>query len=156
MSDLLIASRDDFAPIRRLSKPPIAEAVLDLRVLPGDGWNPQTLKDEILKELPIYSKKIEEGREIVYTVSLDGTQPKEQRLGCAGYKLTSDDGNHVVQFNKAGFVFNRVREYQDWNLFCDEARTLWTIYCKILNPQVIKRIGVRFINQMVAKETPFS
>jgi len=156
MSNKLFVSGDDFSPVIHLSKAPIVEAVIDFRVLSGDVWDPQQLKERILKELPSYSKKIEEGKEVVYSLSLDGTQPKEQHLGCTGYKLTSLDGNNVVQFNQHGFVFSRVKEYQDWEHSCSEAHSLWTTYCQLINPKGVKRIGVRFINQMGAKEAPLN
>ena len=139
-----------------LSKAPIAEAVIDFRILPIENWNPPQLKESLIKELPSYSKKIEEGKEFIYSISVDGTQSKQEEFGCMGYKLTSEDGCNIVQFNRQGFVFSRVRQYQDWERFCNEARVLWAVYCKLLEPKKVKRIGVRFINHMVAVENPFN
>ena len=116
-----------------LSKAPIVEAVIDFRVLPTNIWEPEQLKESIIKELePSFTKKIEEGKEFVYSLSLDGAQPKQEELGCVGYKLTSEDGKFIVQFNKQGFVLSQVKDYQNWEYFSKNAEELWSTYFKLL------------------------
>ncbi|MBU4305624.1 MAG: TIGR04255 family protein [Candidatus Omnitrophica bacterium] len=137
-----------------LSKAPIVEAVIDFRVLPGDIWEPQKLKEAIIKELPSYAKKVDETKEFIYSLSMDGIQKKDE-FGCIGYKLVSPDGYYIAQFNKQGFVLSRIKKYEDWDSFSSEALSLWTVYCRLVNPKKVKRIGVRFINHMVAAESPF-
>mgnify|MGYP001559946311 CR=1 FL=1 len=138
-----------------LVKAPIVEAVVEFRVSPTTVWEPKRLKDALIKSLPFY-QKIEEGKEFVYSLSLEGAQPKQEELGCVGYKLTSDDGRYVVQFNKQAFVFSQVKDYKDWECLSDNAKQLWSIYCALLKPQKVKRIGVRFINHMRILSKSFS
>jgi len=147
-----IESKEKFP---HLSKAPIVEAVIEFRVLPGDTWEPEKLKGALITALPDYSKKIEETKEFVYSLSMGGVSKKDD-FGCVGYKLTSDDGYCIVQFNKQGFVFSRVKKYEKWNKFSEEARLLWKIYIKLLRPKKVKRIGVRFINHMLATKAPFN
>jgi uncharacterized protein (TIGR04255 family) len=127
-----------------LEKAPIVEAVINFRILPSsEPWNPTKIKEILqttFKEYP----KIEEGREI--KIDMKDGQPKD--LGCTGFRLTSIDRYYIAQFNKTEFVLSRVKKYEDWEKFLEEAKKTWALYCSLLKPHIVKRIGVRYINKM--------
>ena len=60
---------------------------------------------------------------------------------------------HIAQFNKDAFVFSRLNPYEDWERFSGEALRLWGIYCELLKPSEVRRVGLRFINRVVVKQT---
>lgn len=130
-----------------LDKAPIVEAVIDLQVVSVSSWDDNTLPQQIKSRLPQYPK-IEQGREVV--ISFNKSQSSRKDLGCVGLRIISADGCYIAQFNKGGFALSRVKKYEDWKTFCIEAGKLWKLYFELLHPSAIKRIGVRFINRMVA------
>jgi uncharacterized protein (TIGR04255 family) len=65
-----------------------------------------------------------------------------------GYKLTSVDGLHNIQFNRRGLVFSRLKPYQNWGNFIEAATTVWQVYVELAQPAMIQRLSVRFINQI--------
>jgi uncharacterized protein (TIGR04255 family) len=129
-----------------LDKAPIVEAVIDLQVVSLASWNEKNLKERIKEKLSHYSK-MEDIREIVFEV---GGSNSKKDLGCIGYRIISSDGFYIAQFTKMGFTLGRVKKYEDWSVFCEEAEKIWNIYREILAPSNIKRIGVRYINRMSA------
>ncbi len=138
-----------------LSKAPIVESVIDIRVASDVKWDEITLKKDLQNRLKDYPK-IEELREFRYHVlaapgSDQQTKHKAEDLGCVGLKLQSADGLHIVQFNQGAFVFSRLKPYQDWSQFIGESLRLWEIYRTIFRPITIQRLGVRFINRIPAQ-----
>ncbi len=133
-----------------LNKAPIVEAVIDLRINSTVSWNDKILKEQIKSRLPNYTK-IEENHEIEFKVTVGSPQDSTNKdLGCVGIRAISNDGFYIAQFNKVGFTLSRVKQYEDWKTFCDETNKLWSLYRELLAPKAIKRIGVRFINRMLA------
>ncbi len=130
-----------------LNNAPIVEAVIDLQVVSIASWNDKLLKAKIQSQLPNYPT-IEEGREMKYIL---GLQCPPQDLGCVGFRaISGGDGFYIAQFNQRGFTLSRVKKYDHWIPFCAETSQLWSLYRELLHPTAIKRIGVRFINRMLA------
>lgn len=134
-----------------LNKAPIVEAVLDIRGVPSVAWNETTLQNELKQRLPDYPKH-ETMRETKFQLPAGKTAPVVEDFGCVGFKLHSADNLHIVQFNKGSFVFSRLKPYQDWERFSQEALRLWAIYCDLLKPNAIGRIGLRFINRIAVNQ----
>lgn len=130
-----------------LNNAPIKEAVIDLQVLSAASWNASTVREQLKTHLSNYPK-IEENHEIKHT--LTNLQPTVEDLGCVGFRATSRDGFYVAQFTRRGFTLSRIRQYDHWDSFREEAHMLWDLYCEWVQPSKIKRIGVRFINRMLA------
>ena len=63
-----------------------------------------------------------------------------------GFRFEDADRLHVAQFTRNGFVFSRLKPYEDWEKFQAEARRLWCIYRELAEPSEVQRLGVRFIN----------
>ncbi|MGH7772344.1 MAG: TIGR04255 family protein, partial [Candidatus Binatia bacterium] len=65
-----------------------------------------------------------------------------------GYLFTSSDGRQIVQVRLDGFTFNRLRPYDKWETFRDEARKHWERYRDIAIPEMISRVALRYINRI--------
>ncbi|MFA5345764.1 MAG: TIGR04255 family protein [Candidatus Omnitrophota bacterium] len=135
-----------------LSKAPIVEAALDIRVIPSAQWDETALQSALKQRLPDFPK-VETLREARVQIVPPGQQgkPAFEDIGCVGLKLHSNDNLHISQFNKGAFVFSRLKPYSDWGKFSQEALRLWAIYCELLKPTEVRRIGLRFINRIAIK-----
>jgi uncharacterized protein (TIGR04255 family) len=132
-----------------LSKAPIVEAVLEIRVSPIEKWDHVGLQSELKKQVSEYPK-IETLSETVFQIppSKQTSKLEFEDCGCIGLKLTSSDNLNITQFKKTAFSFSRLRPYEDWLHFSKEAIRLWVIYQDLLKPAEIARVGLRFINRI--------
>jgi uncharacterized protein (TIGR04255 family) len=140
-----------------LSKAPIVEAVIEMRVVPSVKWDEISLQSDLKQRLPDFPK-VETLREARVQIALPGKpgsrialprkpgSPTFEDFGCVGLKLHSNDNLHIVQFNKGAFVFSRLQPYENWEQLSGEALRLWAIYFELLKPREVIRIGLRFIN----------
>ncbi len=80
----------------------------------------------------------------------------QQKHGWHGLRAVSNDGQFIAQFTRNGFVFSRLKPYEDWERFEAEALRLWNAFAEVAQPTEIDRLGVRFINVMELEpgETP--
>lgn len=135
-----------------LSNAPIVEAVVDIRIIPSVKWDQTNLQSELKQHLPNYPK-IETLREARYKLSPGKPDNLAvEDFGCVGFKLHSDGNLQIAQFNKAAFVFSRLKPYVDWGQFSQEALRLWAIYYALQKPTEVMRIGLRFINRIAIKQ----
>ena len=134
-----------------LPKAPIVEAVLDLRVVLFTEWNESSLLNQLEERLPDYPKReAMQETEIQFSPKTEPHVVKDSVH--VGLKCQSEDSFNVVQFNKDSFVFSRLKPYENWGKFSQEALRLWEIYCELLEPTEIGRIGLRFINRLAIKQ----
>lgn len=64
-----------------------------------------------------------------------------------GYMFFSADEKQVFQARKDGFTLNRLKPYENWESFRDEAKRLWDLYRRLSSPEIL-RIGLRYINKI--------
>jgi uncharacterized protein (TIGR04255 family) len=138
------------AEIVKFPHAPITEAVLEIRTQNPPETTLETLSsihEDINDLYPTKTTrisfkagfKIEEGKTPVVF------EPTGDPIG---YSFTSIDGKQIVQALAHGFVFSRLNPYDRWDSFRDEARKLWKHYKHRANPQVLTRIGLRYINRI--------
>jgi uncharacterized protein (TIGR04255 family) len=68
--------------------------------------------------------------------------------GPDGYLFTSGDGQRIVQARLDGFTFNRLKPYDKWESFRNEAREQWDRYREIATPEIVSRVALRYINRL--------
>lgn len=134
-----------------LSKAPIIEAVIAINVVPSVKWDETSLQSELKRLLPDFPK-VETLRHARYQLTTGKQNPIVEDLGCVGFKVHSIDDLHIAQFNKESFVFSRLKPYEDWEQLSGEAFRFWAIYCELLKPKEVTRIGLRFINSIAMKQ----
>lgn len=131
-----------------LSKAPIIEAIIDLRIKTESKWESEIFREGLSKELPDYP--IIEPQRIIRVETMakkdEVPQAAATDLGLRGFFFRSEDRLHVAQFQREGFSFSRLKPYLDWEHLVSEAQRLWNIYQKHISIQSITRLGVRFIN----------
>ncbi len=134
--------------MQRLGRPPITEAVINLRVsLPSDATlarlEPihQAVRDRYPEREPLFTVPAE--------VAAQGTpQLAEGGPYHDGWLYRSADGRQVIQARLGGFSFSRLSPYESWRAFRDEARALWEVYLVVAKPLHVTRVALRFINRI--------
>ncbi|MGR3310872.1 MAG: TIGR04255 family protein [Candidatus Brocadiales bacterium] len=128
---------------------PIAEAILDIRVLlpkEVDLAKLETFHDYIKERFPKKQERIS------FKVDIELLPKGPGSLGTSnepdGYRFESPDGEKIVQARLDGFTFNRLKPYENWEVFRSEAHELWDFYFQLTNPTKITRIALRYINRI--------
>ncbi|MCG2756881.1 MAG: TIGR04255 family protein [Desulfobacteraceae bacterium] len=129
---------------------PITEAVIEIKA--------QLPEETALKSLESFHDHIkdrfpekQEQRFIKADFKLsqkDTTLTLPTKTGTQGYLFRSLKEKKVVQSKIDGFAFNKLKPYENWDLFRSEGRELWKLYSEIVNPIKVTRIGLRYINRI--------
>jgi uncharacterized protein (TIGR04255 family) len=134
----------------RLAHAPIAEAVIEMRARAEVPFEESTVRGRLVPLLSAYPQ-IESQSEFEHEMQFGlGREPVQTHrdLGWKGLRCESADHVHIVQFNRDGFVFSRLRPYDHWEQFYGEAIRLWNVHRDIAHPSEIQRLGLRFINRI--------
>lgn len=128
------------------SKAPIIEAVLDLRVTLPEGVTSETfapLKAGLADEFPIQEDFAVHTAEVNVAETPTSSVRTEQK----GFRLISGDRRRVLILSTSGFTFSHLAPYNGWEVFRDEAHSLWDRYRATCQPLTIVRVGIRYINR---------
>lgn len=136
---------------QHLSRAPIVEAVIQWQARAQQTFEPDAVQAALAQHLPDYQSEQLQRVHVEARVSGQDEVPVVQSSkDWHGFRLTSTDKLHVVQFTRDGVVFSRLRPYQDWNQFEVSAKEIWRAFVEIAAPIEIQRLGVRFINHLPA------
>lgn len=145
--DKLIIDLNEQFP--HLTKAPIVEAVIDIRITPKGSLDEAMVSSFLKKRLPGYpNQKNQNSKSLEIAVGVEPHAPIIKNLGFVGTTASAASEPYIAQFNKEAFVFSRLAPYNEWKLFMAEALRLWGIYCELITPGEVQRIGVRFINKI--------
>ena len=135
------------AEIRFLSKAPIREAVLDIRVPEARSAHPQELREALASIEPF--PEIQDLRQgsIAFRLSPDG-EPEHHTEGAEviGVRGATEDGLWIVQYRRNGMTFSCLRPYPGWDAFVDRARPLVERFIEVVHARFIERLALRYIN----------
>jgi uncharacterized protein (TIGR04255 family) len=130
-------------------KPPIHEALIDLRVeFPNDYdvSHFEGFHDLVKDRFPDKQKKMafEPKFQVIESKLTSDSAPVKP----IGYLFRSNTESKIVQARLDGFTFNKLRPYENWEVFKKEAAELWNKYYDKYTPAKITRITLRYINQI--------
>ncbi|MBD1929795.1 TIGR04255 family protein [Trichocoleus sp. FACHB-90] len=136
-------------PLSPYTKPSITEAIIELQAKISSEVALSTLEDiqrSVESEYPLCEQmmSLEAGVQQGEGDSLEATASQS----CIGYRFWSKDRKQMFQARLDGFSFHRLAPYEGWETFRDEARRLWNIYQGSVNPKIISRVAVRYINKL--------
>ena len=136
------------------SHPPVREAIIDIQI--------DALPEELLPKLKecgtefesLYPKTETQYLGMISMKFSDADMTSEQNKQVRGYIFKSSDEKRCVQLRRDGFTFNLLKpdpmaEWPGWNVLRDEAQRVWDQYIIVTNTAEIKRLAVRYINQIV-------
>jgi uncharacterized protein (TIGR04255 family) len=128
-------------------KAPITEALIDIRA----DLSPEIRFEDLhaVKKHLIGDYPREEARSLGEGVFHfgDSVQASAQQKPW-GLHFRNASDNQVAQFRMDGFTFSRLVPYENWERLRNEGRRLWNVYREVLRPKKIRRIAVRYINQL--------
>jgi len=138
---------------KTLKNPPITEALFDIRTITPKDCDLNAIadfhneiKDEFQKRQVISNQqaslKFEQGAEPVLATS------QKQN----GFLFKTQDGKKIIQMRLDGFTFNKLKPYDDWASFSDEAIKYWSRYVDIVKPTSVTRLALRYINRIEIPE----
>lgn len=128
---------------------PIVEAVIHWVARKETPLPPNEWRDRIIERLPDYPEcQLQHELLLEAEITPDGSSTQVRRDTWRGFRLTSSDKLQIVQFNRDGMVFSRLKPYEDWNAFSEEGLRLWKLFVQLAEPSEVRRLGVRFINRI--------
>lgn len=129
---------------------PITEAILDLRVQLPEEVNLAQLAAfyNSVKERYPNKRERQSWQGGLKLNSAGNVEVLESQGGPDGYLFTSLEGKQIVQARLDGFTFNRLKPYDRWETFRDQARDLWQLYVEVAQPRQITRTALRYINRI--------
>src|SRR6266487_3339426 len=113
--------------IRRLSRAPVVESLMDVRVRNPEGFSPdafEVLRAELRERFP----KVEQRKagQVTFQLVPSGARPPEVKdLGMQGLFFRSADDKLIAQFRGDGFTLNRLAPYTSWEELFPIAMELW-------------------------------
>ena len=138
---------------RPLNRPPIVEALVDLRAsVPGDPEMFRALADGLKDEFPTNQQRrdfeakleIKDGKLVL---------PRVDSSTFGGVRTANADRTLYVQFRPDGFTLNNMKAYVGGDKLIDKALTLWGVLVERAKPQIVSRVALRCINRL---ELPLS
>ncbi len=128
------------------SHTPIIEALLDIRTearnikdLPALA----SMQDAIRERFPKQRKHFSWQGNLKFDTE---TVKLSKSGGQDGYLFYSTDGREIVQARLNGFTYNRLKPYNSWTAFREEAARQWTQYREMAAPVLVNKLGLRYIN----------
>ncbi len=132
--------------------PPIAEALIDIRATLHKEITLETVAsfvEEVKDRFPQKEEKFHwEAQLELKPRELPSISGHPVAGTVEGYLFRSSDNTKVVQSRLDGFTFNKLKPYENWNVFSNEARELWNHYIKIVKPKNVTRLALHYINRI--------
>ena len=129
---------------QKYARPPVQEAVFDLRIQGGKPFQVNLFKPAAQTASGYTYKDILRNVNIADQTDSSDIQKSVEEIGC---RYISDNGKQIAVFARHGFSFSRLAVYDGWDKNFNEAMRLWNVYCDIIKPQAVVRAAVRFINK---------
>jgi len=138
------------AQVRKLSNPPITEALIDIQVEPVSSLTVSLIEEAYSTFSDRYpNKRSLKSGSLKFKMDVEhGPSTETIDEGLVGYHFLSQKEDKIIQFRQNGFTFNRLAPYDNWGSIVDEVKTYWPIFKTTINPVIIKRIALRYINRI--------
>jgi uncharacterized protein (TIGR04255 family) len=138
---------------RVLSRPPISEALVDIRAAVEQ---PHEVFDALARELTSEGfAKIEVKRAIRAELNIRNGKllpPTDTLTEFQGLRVTNPEGTLMVQFRPDGFTFNNLKSYLGGDRLIAESLRFWSMFVERTRPALVDRVAFRYINRL---ELPF-
>jgi uncharacterized protein (TIGR04255 family) len=131
------------------TRAPIAEAVIDLHVEFPQAPEMSTLEN-YCKALHDLFPNIQRINSLQLSMGLNEDQSlsSSSNASAVGFRLTNTKNDRVAQVRRNGVSYSHLAPYSDWESFAAEARPFISQYLQALDPSMVKRLAVRYINRI--------
>ncbi|RPH67390.1 MAG: TIGR04255 family protein [Burkholderiales bacterium] len=136
------------ANTRPLARPPIREAIIEIRSEPCDLSRVTAFRDAIAADFP---------RSQPFRLASAALRIPEERRGRPdldaaasqiGWRCESADGREVALIRTDGFSVATVGGYPGWEAFSERYLSLYADYRRCVAPLELERVGVRYVNEI--------
>ena len=136
-------------PFPQLTKAPIAEVVIEIRVRMSRPVRPDCfaafgarLKDQFPTAQNI--------RFLASHLQFDSEEQVKSDVSNSLFGVRLDDtaGKRVVQGKSDGLAGSRLQPNESWDKLIVAVRDVWPVYVEIFQPEAVSRLGVRYINRV--------
>ncbi|RJQ20826.1 MAG: TIGR04255 family protein [Nitrospiraceae bacterium] len=131
-----------------LSKAPITEAVIDIRVKIREDLRLEqidSIYNAVSGQYPDKKERYKWEGKLEFKKGSPLLSNAAEAID--GYMFYSANQKQILQTRLDGFTFSRLKPYETWESFRDEAHRLWQLYRDIVSPE-ITRVALRYINKM--------
>jgi len=133
---------------RPLARPPIREAIVEVKSEPVEMRRVNELRDRLAPAFPV-SKPFR-------MASVAMNLPDERRGVDAdpagpnqtGWRCESADGTEVALIRQDGVSYARLAAYPGWDGFVERFQALWGSFVTDARPVEIRRIALRYVNDL--------
>jgi uncharacterized protein (TIGR04255 family) len=133
---------------RPLVRPPIREAIVEVKSEPVDMRRVTDLRDRLAAAFPV-SKPFR-------LASAAMNLPDERRAegpdpggpNQTGWRCESADGTEVALIRQDGVSFGRLAAYPGWDEFLERFQSLWDAYVAQARPVEVRRVALRYVNDL--------
>lgn len=131
-----------------LTRPPIQEAVIDLRVKARPDFRVEelySLRDQLRSQFV----SVEDMRFAAwqFKANAEGADLKETKSEPIGLLFRTSEPVRVLQCRSDGITLSRLRPYSNFTELFNEFVTYWPRYESIVQPAGVTRIALRYINR---------
>jgi uncharacterized protein (TIGR04255 family) len=128
---------------RHLSRAPAREALIDIQFEPKVTIN--AIDQFIATIEPQFKKKSDIWEGVIGFNISEGTKTKQTVIG---RRIDFNEPPYVLQCRIGSFTFSRLSPYGTWQELRTEAHRWWRDFHAAVQPKVVTRIAVRYINAM--------
>jgi uncharacterized protein (TIGR04255 family) len=132
---------------RQLSRPPLREALIDLRL--AEELSTPVINDLTARQAPGFGSGVPMWRGGL-TFQIGPSRPvvplQQNPNELWGLRYTTADGSRILQLRRDGFTFSVMSGYTTWENARDSARALWRQYWEWTRAAEVGRVAVRYIN----------
>jgi uncharacterized protein (TIGR04255 family) len=130
---------------RSLARPPIREAIIEIRSEPREFSLITDFKDQIAERFPRCKP--------FRLSSVAFALPDDSDEGAAGsrqigWRCESDDRSEVLLLRTDGFAIARLSDYPGWDGFLSRFCALWDPYQVCVQPVEVNRVNLRYVNDL--------
>ena len=136
------------AATRPLARPPIREAIIEVKSELCEFGNVNRFRDRIASQFPICKPFRMASMAYQIPEGTHGADADESSIHQIGWRCESADGREVALVRTDGFSVARLAGYPGWEGFVDRFLSLWTEYQSCVAPVEINRVGLRYINDV--------
>lgn len=138
-----------------LSKPPIQEAVLEIKARATTQWERARITAQLKALAPEFTEadsKHSYQAEVELGAGVVNVAHKAEDSGWVGLRARMADQSRVTQFLRDSFIYSQLPPYQTWQSFLATGLKYWSVHKQLANPEEITRIGLRYINRLCVPE----
>jgi len=146
-TNIIVMKEEVVVVYQTLANAPITEALIDIKIRIKDDFDLNRLQSLYAFISDTYpDKKPQQKWESKLEFKPDGPITTTSGGQVFGYVFNSADKKQIFQAKLDGFTFNRLKPYDTWESFRNEAKRLWQFYSQLMAAE-ITRVAVRYINR---------